>query len=296
MCQPGLPKLMGSLHPAGSLYEKPVNTLDSLNQHINFKRVLAENGVRVMDVRDVLMLDTDCDVGARVELEEFASQVLKYEMDKSCDSRLIKKEDLFYVGNNYKRQVLQAMSSDQLVDIIMTNPTVTVTPSLRDTNFTASYSFLPLSNIVFTRDQQITTCNGIVMANLSSQQRKNEVDLMKFSFRKLGLRVIGQITDPGRLEGGDFFPAGKKRLQQIVNSYLLNYPPPPPFFKARICALSASASAPTSRPFSSSWTTTGWELAAWPLSTTSLRRTRTACIWTACSTSSAATAASCSRR
>ena len=229
MCQPGLPKLMGSLHPAGSLYEKPVNTLDSLNQHINFKRVLAENGVRVMDVRDVLMLDTDCDVGARVELEEFASQVLKYEMDKSCDSRLIKKEDLFYVGNNYKRQVLQAMSSDQLVDIIMTNPTVTVTPSLRDTNFTASYSFLPLSNIVFTRDQQITTCNGIVMANLSSQQRKNEVDLMKFSFRKLGLRVIGQITDPGRLEGGDFFPAGKKRLQQIVNSYLLNYAPPPPF-------------------------------------------------------------------
>jgi len=52
------------------------------------------------------------------------------------------------------------------------------------------------------------TPQGIVMANLSSAQRRNEVELMKFCFSKLGLKVIAEIPEDGRLEGGDFFPAG----------------------------------------------------------------------------------------
>jgi arginine deiminase len=55
--------------------------------------------------------------------------------------------------------------------------------------FTATYKFSPLSNIVFTRDQQITTKKGIVMTRLSSAQRANEVKVMKFVHQKLGLKV-----------------------------------------------------------------------------------------------------------
>lgn len=100
------------------------------------------------------------------------------------------------------------MSSSQLVDLIMTNPTVHISPTQRDTHFTASYSFKPLSNMVFTRDQQIVTKKGIVMCRLSSVQRQNEVEVMKFCFKKLNFNVVGEIPSAGRLEGGDFFPAG----------------------------------------------------------------------------------------
>lgn len=56
----------------------------------------------------------------------------------------------------------------------------------RDTGLTASYTFEPLSNLVYTRDQQVTTGKGIVMGRLRSQQRQKEVELMAFCFNKLG--------------------------------------------------------------------------------------------------------------
>jgi hypothetical protein len=52
-------------------------------------------------------------------------------------------------------QVMEHMSVTQLIDIILINPTVHLTPSGRDTGFTASYTFEPLSNLVYTRDQQV---------------------------------------------------------------------------------------------------------------------------------------------
>ena len=113
-------------------------------------------GVTVLDVRDILILDTATSVGARLRLEEFAATRLVYQMDKTCESR-VRPGDDYYISNEYKTKVLQAMSAEQLVDIVMTNPTVTILPSGRDTYFTASYSFQPLSNVVFTRDQQVTT-------------------------------------------------------------------------------------------------------------------------------------------
>ena len=37
-------RAQGSLHPAGSLYEKPVNTRVSIEEHRAFVKVLEENG------------------------------------------------------------------------------------------------------------------------------------------------------------------------------------------------------------------------------------------------------------
>ena len=102
-----------------------------------------------------------------------------------------------------------SLPHQQQVDVILCGPTVHVQPSYRDTGFTARYVFDPLTNAQFTRDQQITSAKGIVLARLRSTQRRLEVDLMHFCFRKIGLPVIGAIKHPGYLEGGDFFPAGK---------------------------------------------------------------------------------------
>lgn len=226
VCAPSaLSKMMGSLHPAGALYEKPVNIHKAREAHTELVRMMRRRGVQVRDVRDILTERVDWSVGDRVALEELAVKCLKYvfdnkeESDGDCETchpnsngdsaaKTRTSAEEYYVSDQYKRSVIEEMGQQQLVDIIFTNPTVTVSPSTRDTGFMASYQFKPLSNIVFVRDQQITTHKGIVMARLRSLQRQREVDIMEFCFKKLGLNVIGRVPEPGHLEGGDFFPAG----------------------------------------------------------------------------------------
>lgn len=135
-------------------------------------------------------------MGARVELEEMAMTALTYSLDEGVDLSELREQDQQYLSDEYKRDVLQHMSILQLIDSIMINPTVHISPSYRDTGLSASYTFQPLSNLVYTRDQQITTCKGIVMGRLRSSQRQLEVEVMKFCFRKLGapLLVTGHIT------------------------------------------------------------------------------------------------------
>lgn len=78
------------------------------------------------------------------------------------------------------------MSITQVIDTILTRPIVHIAYSGRDTGMTASYSFRPLSNLIYTRDQQITTCKGIVMARLRSLQRHDEVAVMEHVLTKIG--------------------------------------------------------------------------------------------------------------
>ena len=71
-------------------------------------------------------------------------------------------ESEFYTGNQYKKEVLEMMSAEQLVDVVLCRPTVKVRHSFRDTGFTASYSFNPLTNLQFTRDQQVSRHLGLL--------------------------------------------------------------------------------------------------------------------------------------
>jgi len=68
-------------------------------------------------------------------------------------------EDRFYLSEGYKRSVLEHMSLPQLLDTLLINATVYISPSYRDTGLTASYSFKPLSNLVYTRDQQVNNAH-----------------------------------------------------------------------------------------------------------------------------------------
>lgn len=197
---------MGGLHPRASLYEKPVNLEAAKQAHAEFRRIMRGNGVRVLTVREILAYGTEEHVGARVELEEFAMMALTYRLASGISESDLEADDAYYLSDAYKRTVLEHMSVPQLIDTILINPTVFVAPSYRDTGLTATYSFEPLSNLVYTRDQQITTAKGIVMGRLRSPQRNLEVSLMKFCLEKLGLHVLGNIEEPGFLEGGDFFP------------------------------------------------------------------------------------------
>lgn len=215
VCEPGLQKQMGALHPAAALYERFVNLEASVSEHATFRDTLRKRGIKVLTVREILRHGLDNNLRCRLDLEDLAMGFLTYQGDagpgdKTPTSRGKLEENLKeHVSDSYKRLVLENMSADQLIDVILTKPTVTVKPSYRDTGFTASYEFEPLTNLIFTRDQQITTAKGVVMASLRSSQRQHEIKVMRFCFQKLGITVLGQVDPPGYLEGGDFFPAGE---------------------------------------------------------------------------------------
>ena len=78
---PGLGKMMGSMHPAGSLYERPTNIMQVEKQMQAFRDVLEESGVTVYDVREILRWN-EC-VGHRMDLEDLAAKCLTYELDAS---------------------------------------------------------------------------------------------------------------------------------------------------------------------------------------------------------------------
>ncbi|CAL8463141.1 g2675 [Coccomyxa elongata] len=210
VCEPeGTSLMMGGLHPRASLYERPVNLDSAKAAHSEFRRVMREHGVKVLTVRDIMKYGVHDHMGARVELEELATKALKYQIAEGFCLEDLSEEDRYYVTKEYMREVLEHMSIAQLIDTILINPTVHISPSYRDTGLHATYTFKPLSNLVYTRDQQITTCKGIVMGRLRSEQRQLEVELMRFCHNKLGLPVVGKIEAPGFLEGGDYFSAGR---------------------------------------------------------------------------------------
>lgn len=174
-------------------------------QHKSFRAALRRHGILCLTVRQVLLHDAARSMTARIALENLAMSVLTYQLegDDECSEA-----ERYFLGDEYKRKVLEVMSPEQLIDVILCHPTVVMRPSHRDTGFTASYRFEPLTNMQFTRDQQVTTAKGLVMGRLRSAQRQHEVKLMRFCFEKLGLPVLGAVEAPGYLEGGDFYPAG----------------------------------------------------------------------------------------
>ena len=92
----------------------------------------------------------------------------------------------------------------------MLNPEVTISIDSSSTGFSCtSIPVSPLANLLFTRDQQIVTSKGLVMGNFSTPQRSSETEMMKIIWSQLRVPVIGSISSPSYLEGGDFIPCGK---------------------------------------------------------------------------------------
>merc|ERR1711977_555338 len=54
VCEPGLQKSMGALHPAAALYERFVNIELSISEHANFRETLRRKGIKVLTVREIL--------------------------------------------------------------------------------------------------------------------------------------------------------------------------------------------------------------------------------------------------
>lgn len=215
--QPGMEVLLGLLHASGSLFEGPVSLEKARRDHETFVRALQSHGITVHRVRDVLALNADTNLNDRMELEACAREMLEYVFHPlgnpaaghEASGNNPSDQEKHLLSPEYKQTCFSVFSTNDLIDTILMRPSVHLERSMYHPLALESIQTRPLSNLIFTRDQQITTRRGVVIANLKPLQRNgSECKLMEAVFKKLGIQPLGHIKFPGYLEGGDFFPMG----------------------------------------------------------------------------------------
>lgn len=205
---PGDELFLGVIHPEAALFERAFSVGGAAAEHRDYIRLLRQRGARVYTVVETLLAGTVDGKGRALagrdldELRAFAKQFIT--VDASALPPEEQKEQEGYLDDT-----LAGLHPHELVEIILQCPTVHLRPSLvPNTRYTASYEMSPVMNLYFCRDQQITTAPGVVMGRMNSEQRAIETTIMRFVLQKLGVEPIYEVTGDGRLEGGDFIPAG----------------------------------------------------------------------------------------
>jgi arginine deiminase len=209
MHTPGGELFDGVAHPAAGLFEDWFDVDKAAAEHRGYIATLRRNGCEVYTVEDILA------AMSKDSLEMLAMHSLTYVP-----------EDM-----EYKMDVINKMSKDDLIRCILFCPVVTLTKTDKNTGVEAVYTHEPLSNLYFLRDQSITTPRGVIMGRMNSLQRANEVEVIRLCYAHLGIRPVYEIHgDNAFLEGGDYFPFGTMSLigcgmrttQEAINQILAN--------------------------------------------------------------------------
>ena len=206
---------MSTLHPAASLYEDVTDEVKVEECFQNLNKTLQEKNIQLITVRSALKKN-------KTALKALAFKALKYEIDdnlKLNENSTNYKLFMEYVNDEYKNKVIDKLSDDQLVDVILNNPTYKLRPTELNTFIEpALISFNPLGNLIFCRDQQITTAKGVVIGRARSNQRAGEHIIMEQVFKNLNSNLLGVLTENydknAFLEGGDYYVA-KKDLSML---------------------------------------------------------------------------------
>jgi arginine deiminase len=108
---------------------------------------------------------------------------------------------------DYFDRSLSGLSKDHLIDLLMLHPSITISVDMSSTGFSLTeIPIAPLSNLVFTRDQQIVNAAGVTIGRFATPQRRAETEIMRIVWETLGVAPVDQLDVPCALEGGDFFP------------------------------------------------------------------------------------------
>jgi arginine deiminase len=205
---PGDELFLGVLHPEAALFECPFSIDGAAAEHRRYLDLLRAQGAHVYTVVETLLAGTLDAQGrplpgpALDQLRNFAKGFVKLDTSKLKPEE--QAEQVVYLD-----KTLAALHPRELVRIILQCPTVRLRYSLvPNMRYTASYELSPVMNLYFCRDQQITTAKGVVMSRMNSEQRAVETEILRFVLGKLGIQPIYAVTGEGRLEGGDFLPAG----------------------------------------------------------------------------------------
>lgn len=199
MHTPGSELFNGVIHPSAGLFEGYFDVDKAAEEHRGYINILQKNGIRVHTVLGILN-----EVGID-SLRRLAENVLIYDISSIPDEDAEKTE-------NYRQEVLLKMSRKDLIRCILLQPTVKLSKTDNNTGYEAQYIQNPLMNLYFTRDQSITTPRGHIICNMNSRQRMPETEIVALCYEHLGLKPVMRITGDGRMEGGDYIPAGNISL------------------------------------------------------------------------------------
>ena len=195
MHTPGEELFCGVIHPDAGLFENYFDVEKAASEHVHYMEMLRNNGIRVHSVMEILE-EVDID-----KLRLLAGKVLKYDISAIPDEDVAATEA-------YRQENLAKMNRADLIRCIILQPTVKLRRTDNNTGFEAEYVQNPLMNLYFTRDQSITTPRGTVICNMNSSQRAAETDIIALCYEHLGHKPVLRISGEGRLEGGDYIPAG----------------------------------------------------------------------------------------
>jgi len=213
MHTPGKELFLGVVHPDAALFARAFDIKRATQEHRNYIKLLESRGVKVHTVVETLLEGT-IDKGGRPipghaldQLREFARTFIRIDTTRLGEESRASQED--YLNN----KVINVLHPRELVDIILNQPTIHLIPTDSSTHFAATYELSPMMNLYFLRDQLITTAKGVVIGRMNSPQREVETQIIEFVIRKLGIDPLYQVAGEGRLEGGDFLPAGDTVFQ-----------------------------------------------------------------------------------
>ena len=195
MHTPGQELFDGVIHPSAGLFEQYFDVNKAAEEHRGYIRLLEHNGIRVHTIIGILnevSLDT---------LRMLADQELIYDISSMPDANKTATEA-------YRQEILAQMSHADLIRCILLRPVVRLIPTDNNTRVAAEYIHNPLMNLYFTRDQSITTPRGHIICRMNSPQRVDETNIIDLCYRHLGVTPVLSIEGEGRLEGGDYIPAG----------------------------------------------------------------------------------------
>ncbi|TWT31336.1 Arginine deiminase [Thalassoglobus neptunius] len=209
---PGEELFYGVLHPEAALFERPFSSTLASQEHERFVRQLREQGISVVQLREAVLAGTVDQNGREIpgpaldELRRFAFRFVTLESEPPVSES--QQDEL---EKSYFAESFQHLHPDELWSTIVLNPKITLrsTGDL-NTGVVADYAVRPVMNLYFMRDQVITTRRGVVVGKMNSEQRHIETDIVRFALGRMGIKPIGVIEEPGRLEGGDFLPAGDR--------------------------------------------------------------------------------------
>ena len=174
-----------SLNPAASLYEDVTDEEEIRKCFNELGEYLKTKNIKLITTEDILLLKENELMKLAKDSLNYERETLKLEEEKEDNK---KRKDSFkeyenYSSDEYKENVLKKFSKKNLINVILTRPTIKLKHINTDTFIeSTSITFEPVGNIVFCRDQQITTKKGVVIGSSRTSQRKYEHIIMKQIF------------------------------------------------------------------------------------------------------------------
>ena len=199
--RPGVEIDYAMLAPRPFLFERAYRTNVAIREHEKLERYLKEAGVRVRLLKTAVVELFAKSSEFRKTFTEKVLDTVKFDGDKSSSALEAK---------NFRKN-LEVLDPETMFNILLLEPTVILShQSANEPDYPSINSNLPLANLYFMRDQQVSSSNGIYIGRLKKKQRQKENSITEFILRALygNDEDFDRIGPKGYFEGGDFIPSG----------------------------------------------------------------------------------------